>query len=101
LLGIQRHKEAAPMLRALLLPGDEAFITPIAGHASWDQPALGEACPELADQLQAVTNPAAGLERLLRCDIDGDAEAPHPQPVIAGSLYLLGDVLRILAGEQT
>jgi dihydrofolate synthase/folylpolyglutamate synthase len=101
LLGIQRHKEAAPMLRALLLPGDEAFITPIAGHASWDQQALGEACPELADQLQAVTDPAAGLERLLRCGIDADAEAPHPQPVIAGSLYLLGDVLRILAGEQT
>jgi dihydrofolate synthase/folylpolyglutamate synthase len=101
LLGIQRHKEAAPMLRALLLPGDEAFITPIAGHPSWDQEALVEACPELACQLQAVTDPAAGLQRLVHSSIQADAEASQPLPVIAGSLYLLGDVLRLLAAQQT
>ncbi len=101
LLGIQRHKEAGPMLRAMLLPGDEAFITPIVGHASWDQEALAEACPELASQLHAVMNPAAGLERLHSRDTKADSEAPQPLPVIAGSLYLLGDVLRLLAAEQT
>lgn len=89
------------MLRALLLPGDEAFITPIVGHASWDQEALAEACPELASQLHAVMNPAAGLERLHSRDTKADSEAPQPLPVIAGSLYLLGDVLRLLAAEQT
>lgn len=99
LLGIQRHKEAVPMLRALLLPGDQAFITPIPNHASWDQQALAAACPELASQLEAVTDPAAGLERLCQSGGVADPGAQPVLPVVAGSLYLLGDVLGHLAGE--
>ncbi|MFN9693946.1 MAG: bifunctional folylpolyglutamate synthase/dihydrofolate synthase [Synechococcaceae cyanobacterium] len=100
LLGIQRHKEAGPMLRALLLPGDQAFITPIAGHASWEPQALAQICPELASQLHAVTDLDAGLARLLRSGDKSDAQGPHALPVVAGSLYLLGEELRRMAVEQ-
>ncbi|MFM8276390.1 MAG: bifunctional folylpolyglutamate synthase/dihydrofolate synthase [Cyanobium sp.] len=100
LLGIQRHKEAGPMLRALLLPGDQALITPIPGHASWDLISLASACPECADQLQAVADPAEGLERLLHDSACSSTAAPQPLPVVAGSLYLLGDLLNRCGADQ-
>jgi dihydrofolate synthase/folylpolyglutamate synthase len=100
LLGIQRHKEAAAMLRALLLPGDQAWITPIAGHASWDQQALAWACPELAGQLEAVADLTSGLERLLQPAIAVNPGLGQPLPVVAGSLYLLGDVLSRISADQ-
>ena len=103
LLGIQRHKEAAAMLRALLLPGDQALITPIPGHASWDPQALAEACPELAHQLRPVADPAEGLERLLLQEPSTSTNPCSgllpPLPVAAGSLYLLGDLLSRFAAD--
>ena len=88
------------MLRELLLPGDLAYITPIAGHASWDPQALAQKCPELANQLHAVPDLDAGLAQLFHKGNTCDAHGPHPLPVVAGSLYLLGDVLRRMAVEQ-
>ena len=61
LLGIQRHKQGAAMLRALLAPGDQAAITPLPEHASWSAAELAAACPDLAPQLRQVADPAAGL----------------------------------------
>jgi dihydrofolate synthase/folylpolyglutamate synthase len=93
LLGIQRHKQGAEMLALLLRPGDRAAIVPIADHASWSAEALALACPHLAGQLIAVASPEAGLDWLM-----GDAEpaAAGQDPVVAGSLYLLGTVLPLL-----
>ena len=104
LLGIQRHKEAAAMLRALLLPGDQALITPIPGHACWDLQELAAACPEHAHQLQPVADPAAGLERLVLLQeastgTKTSSGLPPPLPVAAGSLYLLGDLLSRFAAD--
>ena len=109
LLGIQRHKQGAAMVRALLAPGDQAAITPLPEHASWSAAELAVACPELAPQLQQVPGPAAGLAWLHQPAgsgpgagdqaLSGGDSCPAPAaplPVVAGSLYLLGALLPLL-----
>ena len=109
LLGIQRHKEGAAMLRTLLAPGDQAAITPLPEHASWSAADLLAACPELASQLRQVANPAAGLAwlhqpaetaspagELASSGGRGCPAAALPLPVAAGSLYLLGALIPLL-----
>jgi dihydrofolate synthase/folylpolyglutamate synthase len=121
LLGIQRHKQGAAMLLALLAPGDQAAITPLPEHASWSAAELVAACPDLAPQLRQVADPAAGLAWLHQpagsgSGLDEQAlsggsgalvravplEKALPLvtaatlPVIAGSLYLLGALIPLL-----
>jgi dihydrofolate synthase/folylpolyglutamate synthase len=121
LLGIQRHKQGAAMLRALLAPGDQAAITPLPEHASWSAAELVAACPDLAPQLRQVADPAAGLAWLHQPAGNGPGldeqtlsggsgalvravplEKALPLvtaatlPVIAGSLYLLGALIPML-----
>ena len=91
LLGIQRHKEAPPMLRALLRAGDRARITAIPGHHGWERNDLAEALPDLADQLESGEGTAADLDWLTRGA--GPSGAPAPLPVVAGSLHLLGSLM--------
>ena len=98
LLAIQRHKQGAAMLRALLAPGDQAAITPLPGHASWSADDLALACPELAGQLRPVADPAAGLAWLQPSagsgpEVGGPSEMAAALPVVAGSLYLLGALI--------
>ena len=86
-LGIQAHKDGAAILRALLAAGDQAQIVPIEGCRSWSAEALQQACPELAPQLQACSSLNEGLSQL----------RPGPGlPVLAGSLYLLGQAWNTL-----
>ena len=93
LLGIQRHKQAPEMLRALLRPGDRARIVPIPDHHCWDAAALAAALPELA----ACLEPGSGGEGGLARDLDWLVqEADSAVPVVAGSLHLLGEVMPLL-----
>ena len=109
LLGIQRHKQGAAMLRDLLAPGDLAAITPLPGHASWSAADLAAACPELASQLRPLADPAAGLAWLHdRAGSEPEAgelavsgagspgQTAAALPVVAGSLYLLGALIPLL-----
>jgi dihydrofolate synthase/folylpolyglutamate synthase len=82
-LGMLANKQGAEVLRALLAPGDRAWIVPVPGHASWSAAGLAAACPELAQQLEAAPELAAGLTA---------ATGPE-RVVVAGSLYLLGQLL--------
>jgi dihydrofolate synthase/folylpolyglutamate synthase len=91
LIGIQSHKEGAALLEHLLLPGDQAAIVALPGHASWSATALAEAVPHRAAQLHAVATPLEGLAWLA---------APGPLPVVTGSLLLLGAVLPLLGAER-
>lgn len=88
LLGIQRHKEAAAMLTALLRPGDRARITAIPDHRCWDVASLAEALPDLAHQLEPGGDPEADLDWLIAGSRPGAAV-----PVVTGSLHLLGWLL--------
>ena len=109
LLGIQRHKQGAAMVRSLLAPGDQAAITPLPEHASWSAAELAAECPELAPQMQQVPGPAAGLAWLHQPAGSGPGAGDQalsggdcrpapaaPLPVIAGSLYLLGALIPLL-----
>ena len=89
-LGMLANKQAPEMLRLLLRPRDRAWIVPVAGHASWEFGALLQACPEQAHQLQMAESGAVALERIL----DSGSDPPPGLPVVvAGSLYLLADLL--------
>ena len=86
ILAIQAHKDAAAMLEALLQPQDQAWIIPVPGHKSWSRKALLQELPQLNHQLKEANGPETVLNQLSR---DG---WPTPMPIVAGSLYLIGDL---------
>ena len=90
-LGMLAGKQAPPMLQALLRPHDRCWIVPVAGHSSWSLEALRLACPDLACQLHGAESTAAALDQILT---DPLAPSPEGPIVVAGSLYLLADLLR-------
>ncbi|MCB4428352.1 dihydrofolate synthase [Synechococcus sp. MU1643] len=86
ILAIQAHKDAVAMLQTLLLPQDQAWIIPVPSHKSWSRSALLQELPQLDHQLQE----ADGLETVLN-QLSSN-EWPTPVPIVAGSLYLIGDL---------
>ncbi|MCP9848232.1 folylpolyglutamate synthase/dihydrofolate synthase family protein [Cyanobium sp. Morenito 9A2] len=87
-IGILTNKQAPEMLQALLAPRDRAWIVPVGGHSSWGLPELLAACPELAHQLTGAKDPEAAL-----IEATGTTRSPNRPVIVAGSLYLLGDLL--------
>ena len=77
------------MLRILLKPNDEAWIVPVPGHVSWTADQLSEICPTHAHQLRSAPCVEDVLNNLFKNDVD----RPNLNPVIAGSLYLIGSLL--------
>ena len=86
ILAIQAHKDAVAMLRTLLQPQDQAWIIPVPSHRSWSRSALLQELPQLEHQLQE----ADGLESVLH-QLSSNGW-PTPVPIVAGSLYLIGDL---------
>ena len=86
ILAIQAHKDAVAMLQALMQPQDQAWIIPVPSHKSWSRSALLQELPQLEHQLQE----ADGLETVL--NHLSSNEWPTPVPIVAGSLYLIGDL---------
>ena len=89
LLAIQAHKQAEAMLRALLQPEDKAWIIPVPGHRSWDVNALLQRNPNWHHQLHQEDDADSALMQIEARGRWGD-----PMPVVAGSLYLLGDLFQ-------
>lgn len=89
-LGMLANKQAPEMLRALLRPRDRAWIVPVSGHASWDLQALRLACPDLAAQLLSAASVAEALDRIITRPPEVSAVGAV---IVAGSLYLLADLL--------
>lgn len=89
ILGIQAHKQAGEMLRILMEPGDQAWIVPVPGHASWTAHGLRQITPQHAHQLRS----AAGIEHVLEQLASNPQGWPQYPPIIAGSLYLIGATL--------
>ena len=77
LLGIQRHKDGPAIVRALMAPGDRAWMVPIDGCRSWHAAELAIAGVEDSPSAEAA------LEQLWPASCE---------PVVAGSLYLLGQI---------
>ncbi|MEN9206874.1 MAG: folylpolyglutamate synthase/dihydrofolate synthase family protein [Gloeomargarita sp. GMQP_bins_120] len=85
-MGLLASKDAPAILGRLLRPGDRVSFVPIPGHAYHEPVALREVsrclCPDLAVQVYQHVQ---------------EAVAATPQgytPVITGSLYLIGQVLK-------
>ena len=76
------------MLDHLLADRDHAWIVPVPGHRSWTRNDLLRERADLAGQLHDAPSAEAALEIL-----SGREAWPDPVPVIAGSLYLIGDLL--------
>ena len=97
ILAMQAHKQAPAMLDILLEPNDQAWIVPVPGHPSWDRSMLVQSNPAWADQLREL--PAVSQQRSSRELVETvlrlvDQQGwPRAKPVIAGSLYLVGDLL--------
>lgn len=86
LLGILANKQGAELVTQLLAPTDRAWIVPVPGHASWSRDALAAAAPQLAQQLEA----AEDLEQAIQL---AQHRAGGERLIVAGSLYLIGDLL--------
>jgi len=86
ILAIQSHKQAPEMLEHLLRAQDRAWIIPVPDHHSWTRDQLMKRQPALQRQLWEAPSVEAALHHLLTKD-----EWPQAMPVVAGSLYLLGD----------
>ena len=87
ILAIQSHKKAPEMLKHLLREQDRAWITPVPDHHSWTRDQLTKRQPGLQSQLSEAASVESVLQHLLTKD-----QWPQPMPVVAGSLYLLGDL---------
>ncbi|AAQ00420.1 MULTISPECIES: bifunctional folylpolyglutamate synthase/dihydrofolate synthase [Prochlorococcus] len=89
IIGIQTNKNAPEMLRNLLKEKDIAWIVQIPNHQSWSKDQLLKACPELSHQLRKAESILKVLE-LLR----SNNQWPTPPPIVTGSLYLIGDLIK-------
>ena len=88
ILGIQAHKQAVDMLKLLLQPQDQAWIVPVPCHRSWTRDALVQEKQQWEGQLMDAASSEHALKR-----IEATSGWPQPMPVLAGSLYLIGDLL--------
>ena len=87
ILAIQAQKQAPEMLQQLLDPLDEAWIVPVPGHRCWSLEQLKSALPLQAHQLKSAETALDALNQLM------DQGWPASAPVIAGSLYLIGQLM--------
>ena len=87
IVGIQAHKQAIDMLQVLLKPSDQIWIIPVPGHRSWDRASLVERNKSWDQQMHHCADVEAVLETIRAL-----GPWPDPFPVLAGSLYLIGDL---------
>ena len=88
ILGIQSHKQAVAMLQTLLKPQDRAWIVPVPDHRSWTLESLLQRSPQWRHQLTAASSAEQAL-----VEINSPGRRQNSVPVLAGSLYLIGDLL--------
>ena len=93
LIGIQRHKDAPQLLRALLRPGDALRVTALPEHACWRAAELRD-LPELEAAQLEITDASGDLQADLAWLV-----ASAALPVACGSLYLVAELLPLLDAE--
>ncbi|MEB3234744.1 MAG: hypothetical protein VKM98_04900, partial [Cyanobacteriota bacterium] len=98
-IGMLANKQGPEILQALLAPGDQAWIVPVPGHASWsrDQLAAQQLNPHSPCAVPlgggvATLHEADDLPQALRA---ATAVADSQRLVVAGSLYLIGTLLTL------
>ena len=89
ILGIQIRKDIAGILRKLIRVKDLVWIVPVPEQPSWTKEQVLSLCPEYKDQIKEALCVEDILSTLKKREI-----WPTPPPVISGSLYLIGDLLK-------
>jgi dihydrofolate synthase / folylpolyglutamate synthase len=86
MLSTKAHQE---ILQALLRPGDRLYLVPVPGHSSADPDLLADIARSIGIDLEIDTYPnlTTGLTAAM-------THANTHQPVLCGSLYLLGRFLK-------
>lgn len=90
-MGMLSTKAHLEIFRALLRPGDRLYLVPVPGHSSADPVALADLARSISADLSIDTYP--DLTTGLTAAID-TATNTH-QLVLCGSLYLVGDFLKL------
>ena len=91
LIGSQRHKDAPALLRILLRAGDAVRVVPLPDHPSWSASALREVLQALPPEAVQIAAGSGDLAADLTWLVQSEA-----LPVVAGSLYLVAEVLPLL-----
>ena len=89
IIGIQKHKDAPGILKSLVKSNDAVYIVPVPECLSWTPKELLANCPLLSKKLNGADN----IEQALS-DIYLKKNCSNPFPVITGSIYLIGDLLK-------
>jgi folylpolyglutamate synthase/dihydropteroate synthase len=90
-LGISEDKDARAMLRVLAPLARRLVLTAASSHRAAAPTALAAALPPGTVPHEIAASPAEALALAAR-------DPGHPIRCVAGSLFLVGDVLRHLAG---
>jgi len=98
-IGMLANKQGPEILQALLAPGDQAWIVPVPGHASWNRDQL--VAQQLNPQAPYSVPLVGGVASLHQADdlpralqsLSAAAVADAQRLVVAGSLYLIGTLL--------
>ena len=89
ILGIQSHKEGDKMIEYLIKPNDHCWIAPVNDQPSWNTNKLSRSIPTLRNKLIEVNDVEEALNMIYK-----KGEWPKPIPVICGSIYLIGSLLK-------
>lgn len=93
-MGMLSTKDHAEILQALLRPADRLYLLPLPGYAFTDPVELcrlaWQLCPQLAD-CQPYPDLVVGMQAALKI--------PSAQIVVCGSLYLVGELLKVVQND--
>ena len=89
ILGIQTNKDGPSILNTLIKELDTAWIVPVPGHNSWTKFQLSKHCSNLEAQIFQAKDVPQVLSKISTLN-----QWPEPKPVITGSLYLIGNLMK-------
>jgi len=95
-MGMLSTKAHLEIFRALLRPGDRLYLVPVPGHSSADPVALADLARSIHADLSINTYPdlITGLTAAI------DTATNTHQLVLCGSLYLVGDFLKLQRSSE-
>jgi dihydrofolate synthase / folylpolyglutamate synthase len=88
MLSTKSHRE---IFQAVLRPGDRLYLVPVPGHSSADPDVLADVARSVSTNLDSIDTCANLISGLTAAMTHADTH----QPVLCGSLYLLGHFLKL------
>ncbi|KAI9664465.1 MAG: folylpolyglutamate synthase [Bathelium mastoideum] len=101
-LAVKEGKDITKILRCLIQPGDKVVTTAFGAvdGMSWVNATPPQTLLQVTAQICRIDKQSAAKDDLLEALILASSLANEEPLVVAGSLYLVGDILRILKGAK-